>query len=113
MPILLFPAFARAWMMPPLSSSAPTRTMPKRNFDVFMTSLPDDQEDGTYKPTYGDSFIGGDPCGSKYNTDPHDAKVEKPGMPDSMKARIQFLVDQKTKKEEEETAKQRQEEAQE
>ena len=56
-------------------------------------------EDDAYEPQYGVSFIGGDPCGSKYNSDPHDARVEKPGMPDSMKARIQALADQRMQKE--------------
>ncbi|CAB9502878.1 expressed unknown protein [Seminavis robusta] len=58
-------------------------------------------EDESYEPQYGVSFIGGDPCGSKYNTDPHDVKVEKPGMPDSMKARIQALADKRKQEEEE------------
>ncbi|KAL3795508.1 hypothetical protein ACHAW5_011308 [Stephanodiscus triporus] len=41
---------------------------------------------------YGVSYIGGDPCGSKYNEDPFDvASTEspfKPGIPDDMKDRI-------------------------
>ena len=61
-------------------------------------------DDPSYEPQYGVSFIGGDPCGSKYNTDPHDAQVEKPGMPDSMKARIQALVDKRKREEEEKQA---------
>ena len=48
---------------------------------------------------YGVSYIGGDPCGSKYNNDPFDVQVQKPGMPDSMKARIQALVDKKVAEE--------------
>jgi len=44
---------------------------------------------------YGVSYIGGDPCGSKYNDDPFDAQVTKPGMPNDMKARIQALADKK------------------
>lgn len=51
---------------------------------------------------WGVSFIGGDPCGSKYNTDPHDVKVTKPGMPDDMKARIAALAAEKLKKQQEE-----------
>jgi hypothetical protein len=55
---------------------------------------------------WGVSFIGGDPCGSKYNNDPFAADVQKPGMPDDMKARIAALAakrlkEQKVKKEEE------------
>ena len=43
---------------------------------------------------YGVSYIGGDPCGSKYNDDPFDASkdVSKPGMPDAMKDRIAALA---------------------
>lgn len=51
----------------------------------------------TPKAEYGVSYIGGDPCGSKYNSDPFDAKVSKPGMPDDMKSRIQALAEQKIK----------------
>lgn len=32
------------------------------------------------KVEYGVSYIGGDPCGSKYNNDPFDAQVQKPGQ---------------------------------
>ena len=31
------------------------------------------------KAEYGVSYIGGDPCGSKYNDDPFDVQVTKPG----------------------------------
>lgn len=48
---------------------------------------------------YGVSYIGGDPCGSKYNNDPFDVQVQKPGMPEDMKARIQALVDKKVAEE--------------
>mmetsp|Transcript_12532 Transcript_12532/g.13745 ORF Transcript_12532/g.13745 Transcript_12532/m.13745 type:complete len:176 (-) Transcript_12532:294-821(-) len=57
---------------------------------------------------WGVSYIGGDPCGSKYNNDPFDASNKssstgtgdnntssKPGMPDDMKARIQALAEKK------------------
>ena len=60
-----------------------------------------DDDGNYYEPKYGVSFIGGDPCGSKYNTDPHDAQVEKPGMPNSMKARIQYLAEKLKRKEKE------------
>ena len=52
---------------------------------------------------FGVSYIGGDPCGSKYNSDPFDTKISKPGMPDDMKARIQALAEKKMKKPSEET----------
>jgi len=47
---------------------------------------------------YGVSFMGGDPCGSKYNDDPFDAtKDTKPGFPEDMKARIAALAEQQKK----------------
>ena len=48
---------------------------------------------------YGVSFMGGDPCGSKYNDDPFDAAKgeRKPGIPDDVKARIAALAEQKKK----------------
>ena len=60
----------------------------------------DDAEDVQPMAEYGVSYIGGDPCGSKYNDDPFDAQIQKPGMPDDMKARIQALVDKKVAEEE-------------
>lgn len=45
----------------------------------------------------GVSYIGGDPCGSKYNSDPFDTKSSKPGLPDDMKSRIQAIAEQKIK----------------
>ena|ERR1719253_299894 len=52
---------------------------------------------------FGVSYIGGDPCGSKYNDDPFDASQDsfKPGLPDSMKERIAALAAQKTKEQNE------------
>lgn len=70
----------------------------------FLTKKSDDTDlmkDNTEKDssaTYGVSFIGGDPCGSKYNDDPFDATKEetfKPGFPDDMKARIEALAAKK------------------
>ena len=52
---------------------------------------------------WGVSYIGGDPCGSKYNDDPFDANKSssnKPGFPDDMKARIQALAEQKLRERE-------------
>mmetsp|Transcript_17590 Transcript_17590/g.36648 ORF Transcript_17590/g.36648 Transcript_17590/m.36648 type:complete len:155 (+) Transcript_17590:38-502(+) len=53
---------------------------------------------------YGISYIGGDPCGSKYNDDPFDATSKnnsfKPGFPDGMKDRIAALARERLKKEE-------------
>ena len=53
--------------------------------------------DGEVQPkaVYGVSYIGGDPCGSKYNDDPFDASadISKPGMPDDAKERIRLLAE--------------------
>ena len=47
---------------------------------------------------YGVSYIGGDPCGSKYNDDPFDATSNRstvsPGFPIDMKKRIEALAEQ-------------------
>lgn len=62
----------------------------------------DSADNDESKPTveWGVSYIGGDPCGSKYNSDPFDKKPsDKPGMPEDMKARIAALA--RTKLEEE------------
>ena len=52
---------------------------------------------------YGVSYIGGDPCGSKYNDDPFDASTEefKPGLPDNMKDRIEAMAARKLQEEKE------------
>jgi len=54
---------------------------------------------------YGVSYIGGDPCGSKYNDDPFDKASQesfKPGLPDDMKARIAALAAKKVQDREKE-----------
>ena len=65
------------------------------------TSASDQEDDPIVvvpQASYGVSFMGGDPCGSKYNDDPFDAtKEKKPGIPDDMKARIAALAEQKKK----------------
>ena len=55
-------------------------------------------ENDSTNTSFGVSYIGGDPCGSKYNTDPFDVSEEKsfkPGFPDDMKARIAALAAKK------------------
>ncbi|KAL7494443.1 hypothetical protein ACHAWT_006613 [Skeletonema menzelii] len=62
------------------------------------TDLVKDNTEKESSAAYGVSFIGGDPCGSKYNDDPFDATKEeafKPGFPDDMKARIEALAAKK------------------
>ena len=57
------------------------------------------------RAVYGVSYIGGDPCGSKYNDDPFDAAAQsdssRPGMPDDAKERIRLLAEKMKKKQEE------------
>ena len=51
---------------------------------------------------WGVSYIGGDPCGSKLNSDPFDkSPSDKPGLPDDMKARIAVLAQKKLQEERE------------
>ena len=58
------------------------------------------------RAVYGVSYIGGDPCGSKYNDDPFDAAAQsdssRPGMPDDAKERIRLLAERMKRKQEEE-----------
>mmetsp|Transcript_10298 Transcript_10298/g.14549 ORF Transcript_10298/g.14549 Transcript_10298/m.14549 type:complete len:127 (+) Transcript_10298:84-464(+) len=65
--------------------------------ETFSSRRPTCENDNKQQQEWGVSYIGGDPCGSKYNDDPFDAaaKSSKPGMPDDMKARIQALAEQK------------------
>mmetsp|Transcript_25788 Transcript_25788/g.55116 ORF Transcript_25788/g.55116 Transcript_25788/m.55116 type:complete len:137 (+) Transcript_25788:112-522(+) len=50
---------------------------------------------------WGVSYIGGDPCGSKYNSDPFDKNPsDKPGLPADMKARIEALAQKKLRERE-------------
>lgn len=75
---------------------------PKNLVRLYVTKKEEDLENAQPPPPppqYGVSYIGGDPCGSKYNNDPFDVQVQKPGMPDDMKARIQALVDKKVAEE--------------
>ena len=55
------------------------------------------------RAVYGVSYIGGDPCGSKYNDDPFDAAAvqgdsSRPGMPDDAKERIRLLAERMKRK---------------
>eukprot|EP00591_Stephanopyxis_turris_P011374 CAMPEP_0195527926 /NCGR_PEP_ID=MMETSP0794_2-20130614/29866_1 /TAXON_ID=515487 /ORGANISM="Stephanopyxis turris, Strain CCMP 815" /LENGTH=150 /DNA_ID=CAMNT_0040658947 /DNA_START=25 /DNA_END=477 /DNA_ORIENTATION=- len=70
----------------------------------------DNGEDGGIKPKpeWSVSYIGGDPCGSKYNDNPFDAQGTKPGLPDDMKARIQAMADKRIQESEEDAANKKQ-----
>lgn len=61
----------------------------------------DAPEENKDEVEWGVSYIGGDPCGSKYNNDPFDTKPSKPGFPDDMKARIEAIAEAKRKEMEE------------
>lgn len=54
-------------------------------------------EEKFQRAEYGVSYIGGDPCGSKYNDDPFDATSNRanisPGFPIDMKKRIEALAE--------------------
>ena len=64
------------------------------------TTMQDD-DDTVNEIKWGVSYIGGDPCGSKYNDDPFDKNPsDKPGFPDDMKARIEALAKQKLRERE-------------
>ncbi|CAJ1965833.1 unnamed protein product [Cylindrotheca closterium] len=111
--LLLFMAVLVPTVMPfsPSPSLQPSSSCPHRshlNFNGLYASDNNDNDDdnnlieneqGEQKAEFGVSYIGGDPCGSKYNNDPFDVQVQKPGMPDDMKARIQALVDKKVAEE--------------
>jgi hypothetical protein len=62
-------------------------TSPKLSATTFLLAASDD-DDAQPKAEHWVSYIGGDPCGSKYNDDPFDLQGQTPGMPDNMKARI-------------------------
>lgn len=102
---LAFLSLSQGFILRPQRSSQlrTATTIPTASFATADDNNSNDSilEDPSYEPQYGVSFIGGDPCGSKLNTDPHDAQIEKPGMPDSMKARIQALADKRKREEEE------------
>jgi hypothetical protein len=69
--------------------------VPQRTFPCTTTLATTQDNDGVQEPKaaaeYGVSYIGGDPCGSKYNVDPFDRQVQKPGIPDYMKAIFKVL----------------------
>uniref|UniRef100_A0A7S4IFY0 Uncharacterized protein n=1 Tax=Odontella aurita TaxID=265563 RepID=A0A7S4IFY0_9STRA len=90
----LKPASVRQWASSPSEMSGDDSPAPK--VEIV------EKEGDEYTPQYGVSYIGGDPCGSKYNDDPFDASTnreDKPGMPDSMKSRIDALVEKMNQRE--------------
>ena len=91
--------FVSAWSP---SLDLPSRSIPRSV--LLFADRPDSEriknesENESTDTSFGVSYIGGDPCGSKYNSDPFDASKEnafKPGFPDDMKARIAALAAKK------------------
>lgn len=99
-----------AWVTP---SSLPVGANPIQSIrsshievlPLYMSSADDPKknDDEESEVEWGVSYIGGDPCGSKYNTDPFhvDNDVQKPGMPDDMKARIAAMAEKRLRDSEE------------
>ena len=81
------------------ASSAFGWTQPYTRSRAF-TNLHQEKEEKDTDTEWGVSYIGGDPCGSKYNNDPFDNKPSKPGFPDDMKARIEAMAEQKRRESE-------------
>lgn len=83
---------------PQKSSSSTTLNAEKLEASAGDADETNSEDDVDSKPAveWGVSYIGGDPCGSKYNTDPFDKNPSnKPGLPDDMKARIEALAQKK------------------
>ena len=78
---------------------------------IFLATHDDGESDNIFydntnqqsTAVYGVSYIGGDPCGSKYNDDPFVASTEefKPGLPGNMKDRIEAMAAAKLQEEKE------------
>jgi hypothetical protein len=69
-------------LSPALQRSSSCRT--HQDFNRLYAGDDDGNNNGTEdggrpEAEYGVSYIGGDPCGSKYNDDPFDVQVQKPG----------------------------------
>ena len=93
-----------AWSPPRHQHRLVTHHLPPRPTSTFLAAeekqqqelIQDDTDKESTTAVYGVSYIGGDPCGSKYNDDPFDAKQNfKPGLPDDMKDRIATLAAKK------------------
>lgn len=87
-----------------LSSSTRTgRRYAQQRYDADVNNADNtnsnaNDEDKFQTAEYGVSYIGGDPCGSKYNDDPFDAannrSTTSPGFPTDMKKRIEAMAEQ-------------------
>ena len=111
----------RAWMLPTVTGTRSTGTpipisfvsLESRSFTTLNAEKSEatrendevdsiDNDDSKPIVEWGVSYIGGDPCGSKYNSDPFDKQPsDKPGMPNDMKARIAALAQKKLEEENE------------
>lgn len=110
--IVVLCQYTSAWVSPATtvsSSKSRSFTFHSKNLNVEKNPTTTNSEGGEIDGTiiqddtadpdevkWGVSYIGGDPCGSKYNDDPFDKNPsDKPGFPDDMKARIEALAQQK------------------
>mmetsp|Transcript_1455 Transcript_1455/g.2212 ORF Transcript_1455/g.2212 Transcript_1455/m.2212 type:complete len:111 (+) Transcript_1455:60-392(+) len=90
--IVVFSAsHAGAWISSPMNKVMLGKKSWKSSTNVYQEKEDECQKDST---EWGVSYIGGDPCGSKYNNDPFDTE-SKPGFPDDMKSRIEALAEKK------------------
>lgn len=94
-------AFPKSRSFKSLNAETPEATVANNEEDGD-TTIAGDDADNKPKVEWGVSYIGGDPCGSKYNSDPFDKNPsEKPGLPDDMRARIEALAQKKLQEERE------------
>ena len=85
-----------------LNSQKPEVTIENNEGDLVGKNVVEDEVDNKPAVEWGVSYIGGDPCGSKYNSDPFDKKPsDKPGLPGDIKARIAALAEKKLQEERE------------
>lgn len=96
---ILFTLCASAWVSPPTTTTT-TIIITRRILSLATSQQAEDAEVENDSTEWGVSYIGGDPCGSKYNNDPFDSKPSRPGFPDDMKARIEALAEQKRRESE-------------
>mmetsp|Transcript_4275 Transcript_4275/g.8179 ORF Transcript_4275/g.8179 Transcript_4275/m.8179 type:complete len:114 (-) Transcript_4275:19-360(-) len=106
--ILLFISTANAWAPSMNTGSRSSSIRTGRTKMTWCLKLSSPKNESSNEVTcenknvveWGVSYIGGDPCGSKYNEDPFDKKPSKPGFPDDMKARIEALAQEKKRRSE-------------
>ena len=94
---IVYASCASAWVSPLTTT---TTTISTDILSFATSQQAEDAEAENDSTEWGVSYIGGDPCGSKYNNDPFDSKPSRPGFPDDMKARIEVLAERKRRESE-------------